>query len=107
MCAAIERANPNSRALVELEDSRFNRMFVAYEACLHGFILECRKMLFVDVSYLSGSYKGTLLAVVALDANNYLHDVAYVVVKGENNDDWLWFCTVLHECLGGLKPVII
>ena len=58
-------------------------------------------MQFVDGSHLSGPYEGTLLARVALDADNHLLDVAYVVVEGENSDDWLWFCTMLHECLGG------
>jgi len=38
MCAAIERGNPDSRAFVELEGSRFKRMFVAYGAYLNGFI---------------------------------------------------------------------
>ena len=53
------------------------------------------------------AYEGTLLGAVALDADNHLLYVAYVVVVGENNDDWLWFLTVLQECLGGLKPVIM
>ena len=57
MCAVIERANPDSRAFVELEGSRFKRMFVAYGACLNGFILGCRKVLFVDGSHLSAPYE--------------------------------------------------
>ena len=64
-------------------------------------------MQFVDGSHLSGPYEGTLLAVVALHADNHLLNVAYAMVEGENNDDWLWFCTVLQEYLGGLKPVIM
>ena len=107
MCAAIERGNPDSRAFVELEGTRFKRMFVAYGACLNGFILGCRKVLFVDASHLSGPYEGTLLGAVALDADNHLFDVAYAIVASENNDDWLWFLSVLRECLGGMKPVIM
>jgi len=34
-------------------------------------------------------------------------DVAYAVVGRETNEDWLWFLTTLHECLGGLKPVVM
>jgi len=107
MCAAIERANPDSRAFVEVEGSRFKRMFVAYEACLNEFILGCRKMLFADASHLSGPYEGTVLGAVALDADNHLFDVAYAVVLSENDDDWHWFLSVLLECLGGMKPVIM
>ena len=64
-------------------------------------------MLFVDRTHLSGPYEGTMLAAVALDANNHVFDVVYAVVGGETNEDWLWFLTNLHECLGGLKPVIM
>ena len=95
MCAAIERGNPDYRAFVELEGPRLKCMFIAYGGCLNGFILGCRKMLFVDVSHLSGPYKGTLLGAVALDADNYLFDVAYAVVLGENHNDWYWFLSCL------------
>jgi len=64
-------------------------------------------MLFVDRTHLSGPYEGTMLAAVALDANNHVFDVVYAVVGGETNEDWLWFLTTLHECLGGLKPVVM
>jgi len=47
-------------------------MFVAYGACLNGFILGSRKMVFVDRTHLSGSYKRTLLAAIALDADNHI-----------------------------------
>ena len=51
--------------------------------------------------------KGTILSVVALDANNHLFDIAYAVISAENNDEWLWFLAVLHECLGGMQPMIM
>jgi len=54
MCATIVRANPDSRAFCELEGSRFRRLFIAYDASLNGFILGCRKILFVDGTHLSG-----------------------------------------------------
>ena len=37
-------------------------------------------MLFVDGTHLSSQYKGTLLAAIALDANDHLFDIAYSVV---------------------------
>jgi len=37
-------------------------MFVTYGASLNGFILGCRKILFVDGAHLSGLYEGTILS---------------------------------------------
>ena len=64
-------------------------------------------MLFMDVTHLSGLYEGTILAAMALDTDNHIFDVAYAVVGRETNEDWLWFLTMLHNCLGGSKPVIM
>jgi len=96
MCVTIERENPNSRGSVELEGLRFKCTFIAYEAFLNGFILGYCKMLCVDALYLSGLYEGTLLAVVVLDADNHLFDVAYVVVSPKKNNDWYGFLFVLQ-----------
>jgi len=62
-------------------------MFIALDASLNGFIMGCRKMLFADGMHLSGPYEGTLLAMVALDADNHVFDVAYAVVGGETDED--------------------
>ena len=107
LCAAITRANPDSRAFVELDGCRFKRMFVALGASLNGFILGCRKILFVDGTHLSGPYDGTLLGAVALDADNHLFDVAYAIVSSENKEDWEWFLQNVRECLGGFQPVVM
>ena len=85
MCATIECRNPDSTAFVELDGCGFKCMFVALGASLNGFILGCRKMLFVDGTHFSGPYEGIMLVVVALDANNHVFDVAYAVVGGETN----------------------
>jgi len=87
MCAAIEPANPDSRAFVELDGCRFKCTFVSLGAALNGFIMGCRKMFFADGIHLSGPYEGTLLTAVALDADNHVFDVAYAVAGGEANED--------------------
>jgi len=107
MYAAIVRANADSRAFVELDKCRLKRMFVAFGVCLNGFILGCRKMLFVDGTHLSGPDEGTTLVAVALDADNHTFDVVYAIVGGETNEDWFWFLLQLQECLGGLKLVVM
>jgi len=67
LCSATAKENLNSRAFYELEGVSFKCMFVAYGVSLNGFIMRRRKVLFVDEAHLSGLYKGTLLAVIALD----------------------------------------
>ena len=58
-------------------------MFVAYGASRNEFILKCQKMVFVDGAHLSGLYEGTLMASVALDADNRFFDIAYAIISGE------------------------
>jgi len=82
-------------------------MFVSLGASLNGFTMGCRKVLFVHKAHLSGPYKGTLLVAIALDADDHLFDVASSVVGKEDKEERYWFLSVLSECLGGLKLVIM
>ena len=91
MCAPIVRANQGSVAVCEVKDGRFYKMFIAYAANVNGFKLWCRLVLFVDGTHMSGPYKGTLLAVCALDADNHLFNFAYAIVYGEKVEEWVWF----------------
>jgi len=91
MCTIVFRANPESVAFCEVEDCRFQRMFVVYAANINGFQLGCRMMLFVDGCHFSGPYKGTLLAACALNADNHLFNFAYAIVSYESVEDWVWF----------------
>ena len=34
-----------------------------------------------------------------------LFDVVYIVVPSRNKEEWLWFLSMVAECLGGLKRV--
>ena len=65
---------------------------VQANVCPVGCIIEwlhlgSRNIMFVDAAHLSGSYEGTLLGAVGLDAGNHLFDVAYAIVSSENNED--------------------
>jgi len=91
MCTIVFRANPESVAFCEVEDCRFQRMFVVYAANINGFQLGCRMMLLVDGCHFSGPYKGTLLAECALNADNHLFNFAYTIVSYESVEDWVWF----------------
>lgn len=101
------RANPRSVVVCEVDGCRFYRKFVAYDVNVNGFKLRCRLVLFVDGTYLSGPYKGTLLTACALDADYHLFNFAYAIVCSEKIEEWVWFLEMVAQRLGGLKPVIM
>ena len=107
MCATIVRANPKSVAFCEVEESRFQRMFVANAVNINGLKPGCCKMLFVDGCHLSGPYKGIMLVACALDADDHLFNFAYAIVSSESVEDWVWFLQSVADCLRGLKTVIM
>ncbi|MBA0819746.1 hypothetical protein Gohar_028385, partial [Gossypium harknessii] len=47
-----------------------------------------------------GPFKGELLAVVGKNGNNQMYPVAWVIVKGECIDSWVWFLSLLTASLG-------
>ena len=66
-------------------------MFISFGAIITGFRRGCRPFIGVDGCFLKGPYKGVLLAVVALDANNSYFPLAYGIVEKENRDNWAYF----------------
>ncbi|XP_028795369.1 uncharacterized protein LOC114750897 [Neltuma alba] len=87
--------------------NRFERVFIAYGACVEGFLNGARPILYVDGTHLSGPYKGTLLSVSAYDADNELLPFAIAVVKGENLDDWTWFFYKIKQIVGSMQLTIV
>ncbi|XP_054790840.1 uncharacterized protein LOC129296279 [Prosopis cineraria] len=61
---------------------------------IKGFMEGARPILYIDGSFMSGPYKGTLLSACAYDADNEMFPVAYAVVSGETVEEWSWqaFC---------------
>ena len=108
-CEAIKRSNPCSVAelVVSPFDNRFERLFVAYDACLQGFRRGCRPLLFVDGTFMKNKYKGVLCSATTLDANNQLFVVAIGVVDAENDDNWRWFFMLLRSCLPRDRTYVI
>lgn len=77
----------------------FQRMFVSFKVCIQGFKMGCRLFLGVDGCHLRSKYLETLLSATALDGNNGLFPVAFVVVEEESNVTWTWFLQHLKEAL--------
>jgi hypothetical protein len=49
---------------------------------------QCRPVICIDGTFLTGKYKGTILIVVAADGNNQLLPLAIAFAEGENGDSW-------------------
>ncbi|KAL7178879.1 hypothetical protein ACSBR1_042275 [Camellia fascicularis] len=85
------RTNPGSVFELDMDESSgcFRRLFVAFYGCLYGFQF-CRPLLFVDVTFLKGRYKGHLLAATLKDGNQGLFLLAFAIVDVETQDNWMW-----------------
>jgi hypothetical protein len=61
------------------------RVFWCFPQCVANFI-HCRPIISVDVTFLTGKYKVTLIVVVGMTAKNQLLPLAFALVEGENNE---------------------
>ncbi|GAV84813.1 hypothetical protein CFOL_v3_28255, partial [Cephalotus follicularis] len=64
----------------------FKRIFICYEASRKGFTVGCRPFIGIDGCHLKGPYGGVLLCAIALDGDQGLFPIAFVVVEIESRD---------------------
>ncbi|KAL6175398.1 hypothetical protein ACLB2K_052039 [Fragaria x ananassa] len=86
----IKRTKPVSGCVLDTQDGRFCRLFIAYRASLHGFQY-CPPILFVDGTFIKNKYKGMLLDVCAKTWNKYIFPYAFAIVDAESKENWRWF----------------
>ncbi|KAI4303012.1 hypothetical protein MLD38_038693 [Melastoma candidum] len=100
-CEQIKRTNPGSIASVysNSADNCFQRLFISFQASIYGFLNACRPLLGLDRTYLKSKYLGTLLLATGFDGDGALFPVAFGVVDEENEDNWMWFLSELHNLL--------
>ncbi|XP_057736086.1 uncharacterized protein LOC130951455 [Arachis stenosperma] len=100
-CEQLKRTNPGSIASVygSPTDNCFQRLFVSFQACIYGFLNACRPLLGLDRTYLKSKYLGTLLLATGFDGDGALFPLAFGVVDEENDDNWMWFLSELHNLL--------
>lgn len=100
-CEQIKRTNPGSIASVygNPSDNCFQRLFISYQASIYGFLNACRPLLGLDRTYLKSKYLGTLLLATGFDGDGALFPLAFGVVDEENDDNWMWFLSELHNLL--------
>ncbi|XP_026399867.1 uncharacterized protein LOC113295757 [Papaver somniferum] len=103
---AIEETNPDSYVKFEVEDgtSRFHRIFVCYGACKHSYRY-LRPMIYLDATFLTGRYRGTLMAATCINGNNEFYPFAFAIVSSENKDNWFWFLENLQHVVDG-RPIV-
>ncbi|XP_019092141.1 PREDICTED: uncharacterized protein LOC104747971 [Camelina sativa] len=101
-CEQIKLVNPGSVCSVSSSgpENCFQRLFIAYQACILGFTSGCRPLLELDRAYLKGKYLGTMLCAAAVDADYGLFPLAIAVVDIESDENWMWFLSELRKLLG-------
>ena len=106
-CTDIVTSNPGSTVVIErTDDNRFLRLFICYAASAIGFA-HCRPVLGLDGAHLKGKYLGILLSATATDANGSLFPLAHAIVAVENDDNWFWFSTILHDVIHMHAPAFL
>ena len=97
----VKRTNPGSIASVYANptDNCFQRLFISFQASIYGFLNACRPLLELDRIYLKSKYLGTLLLATGFDGDGALFPLAFGVVDEENDDNWMWFLSELHNLL--------
>lgn len=100
-CEQIKRTNPGSIAVVygNPTDSSFQRLFVSFQASIYGFLNACRPLIGLDRTFLKSKYLGTLLLATSFDGDGALFPLAFGVVDEENDENWMWFLSELHNLL--------
>ncbi|XP_057736207.1 uncharacterized protein LOC130951546 [Arachis stenosperma] len=100
-CEQLKRTNPGSIASVygSPTENCFQRLFISFQACIYGFLNACRPLLGLDRTYLKSKYLGTLLLATGFDGDGALFPLAFGVVDEENDDNWMWFLSELHNLL--------
>lgn len=103
--AEIQRSSPCSTMQVGVKINHdgkhyFHIFYVCFHALKIGWIVECRRVIGLDGSFLKGQVKCELLTTIGRDANNQVYPICWVVVDIENKQKWKWFLELLTEDLG-------
>ncbi|XP_026393324.1 uncharacterized protein LOC113288491 [Papaver somniferum] len=100
-CEQIKRTNPGSIAQVFTAggDNRFQRLFIAFYASIHGFLNGCLPLISIGGIPLKSKYLGTLLSATCFDADGGLFPLAFAIVDVDNDESWMWFLSELHKLL--------
>ncbi|KAG5582595.1 hypothetical protein H5410_053222, partial [Solanum commersonii] len=77
--AELLRFYPGSNVIIWRDGGKFLEFYVCLGALNEAFKLGCRPLISLDGCWLKGTYRGNLLSAVAIDPNDYIFPVAYVM----------------------------
>ena len=110
LLGVIEERNPGSSYEVKkfpsIEHpgkSVLQRVFLALHACKMAFV-NCRPVLCIDGTFLTGKYRGQILTAIGVDGNNQVLPLAFAFVESENTDSWYWFLKLVKTKVVGMRP---
>jgi hypothetical protein len=52
-------------------------------------------------------WKGVVAAVVAIDGNNWMFSIIFVVMESENENSWEWFLRLLYIAIEMPQGLVI
>ncbi|GKC23701.1 transposase, MuDR, MULE transposase domain protein, partial [Tanacetum coccineum] len=104
----LKLANEGTVTHIDTDDQGcFNMCFLAFGVAIRSFKSYMRPLIKIDGAHLKGTYLGTNLLVVGMDANNLIIPLATGVSQGETIETWSWFLTKLKECIGEDPNLVI
>jgi transposase-like protein len=58
-------------------------------------------VLYIDDTFLTGKYEGTMLNAISIDADHQLVHLAFAIMEKENNGSWGWFLRLIRRVVVG------
>ena len=98
----LKDASPGTKYKLLVDDNyeggtcTFKSVFWAFRPCIVGF-KKCRPVISIDATHLYGKYKGKLMIAMAIDANNKIYPLAFVLVESESIETWGWFLSCIRR----------
>ncbi|MQM10699.1 hypothetical protein Taro_043599 [Colocasia esculenta] len=104
----VMEMNPGSiiDMVVDEETHRFKSYFLYFAACVYGYEVGCRPLIFLDGSHITDKMQGVILAASALNGNDELFTIAFTVADLETYENWKWFLHSLKKALLSERPIV-
>ncbi|GKB27161.1 transposase, MuDR, MULE transposase domain protein [Tanacetum coccineum] len=107
-CHYLKMANNGTVTHIQTnDDGTFDKCFISFGVSIRSFLYYMRPLIKIDGAHLKGTYLGTNLLAVGMDANNQIIPLATGVAQGETVENWSWFLTKLKECIGDVPNLAI
>jgi hypothetical protein len=74
----------------------FLHAFWTFGHCVVAFKYYC-DVLYIDVTFFTGKYEGTMLIAIGIDADHQLMPLAFAIVEKKNSGSWGWFLRLVRR----------